>query len=250
MSDSFPIPIPPHLPIRISPCPIVESNFEVRFTSSVSWSSMPGLLLAQIRDRYPEQKDLPLSQLPEEVRKHDPALHNLPLVQFLGPKFIVQIGPRTIGLGTTPNHYPGWTEIRNELEWLLEKTKAAGFIKETERIGVRYIDFFPGDVLPKLLLSVHVADKPLSDVECAVTTSFRRGRLAIRLQVFNGAIVKFGADSKQGTVLDVDAWYGPLDADLFVNGKQRFDEAHRTIKELFFGLLRPEFLATMNPEYT
>src|SRR6266516_7829439 len=68
MADDFPIPIPDRLPIKIDPCPIVEAILEVRFVTSESWATLPGLLFAHIRDRYPEQKDLPLAQLPEEIR--------------------------------------------------------------------------------------------------------------------------------------------------------------------------------------
>jgi hypothetical protein len=51
---------------------------------------MPGLLYAQIREPYNEQRSLPLAQLPEEVRRQESAFANLPLIQFLSPNFLVQ----------------------------------------------------------------------------------------------------------------------------------------------------------------
>jgi uncharacterized protein (TIGR04255 family) len=63
MSDFFPIEIPERLPLRIEPCPIVEAIFEARFVSPQPWDTMPGLLFAQIRERYPEQKTLPVAPL-------------------------------------------------------------------------------------------------------------------------------------------------------------------------------------------
>jgi len=249
MSDGFPIEIPERLPVRIARCPIVEAIFEARFASPEPWTTMPGLLFAQIREKYPEQKDLPLTQLPEEVRRQNPALMILPLIQFLGEKFLIQLGPRVVSLVTKPNAYPGWPAIEQELRWLVERLKAAGFVGETERVSARYIDFFDGDVFGGLRLGLQINDKPLQGTQTDITTLLRRAALSIRLQVTNGAIVATKEGPKTGSVLDVDGWFGPMDADLFGNGLARFGEAHHTIKGLFFGLIKPELLSKLEPVY-
>ena len=89
----FPISFPDRLPVQIEPCPIVEPIFEVRFAANDSWTTLPGLLYAKVRDRYSEQKALPLAELPEEIRRHDPALAHLPLHQFISKEFFIQLGP-------------------------------------------------------------------------------------------------------------------------------------------------------------
>jgi uncharacterized protein (TIGR04255 family) len=249
MSDGFPIQIPERLPIRIAPCPIVEAIFEARFVSPQPWETMPGLLFAQIREKYPEQKTLPLAQVPEEIRRHDPKLLLQPLIQFASEHFLIRLGPRAISLVTKPNAYPGWSVIEPELGWLMERVKAAGFVGETERVGARYIDFFRGDVFTMLHLGLQINGQPLLGRQTAVTTILRRGLLAIRLKAINGAIVATKEGPKPGSVLDVDAWFGSRDADLFGNGLERFREAHQTIKGLFFGLITPEVLAKLNPAY-
>lgn len=249
MSDGFPIQIPDRLPIRIAPCPIVEAIFEARFVSPQPWATMPGLLFAQIREKYPEQKTLPLAQLPDELRRQDPALLRLPLIQFLSSSFLIQLGPRVISLVTKPNSYPGWSAIKAELIWLLDRVKAAGFVGETERLSARYIDFFGGDVFTALRFGLQINGQPFLDGQTDVTTILRRGPLAIRLQATNGAIVATNHGPKPGSVLDIDAWFGSLDVDLFGNGLARFGEAHQAIKGLFFGLMKDEFLAKLNPTY-
>ncbi len=249
MSDSFPFVLPERLPVRIEPCPIVEAVFEVRFVSTESWITMPGLLFARIRERYPDQRELPLAQMPEAIRRQDPALQPLPLMQFLGQAFIVQLGPRVISLVTKMGLYPGWPAIRTELEWLLAQLQASGLVRETERLGVRYIDFFTGDIFPGLRLGVQVNDQPLVGAQTEVTTVLRLGDVALRLQVTNGAIANTQAGHQSGSVLDMDAWFGPLEADVFGNGLARFEEAHQVIKAVFFGLLRPELLTKLNPVY-
>ncbi len=249
MSDAFPIHIPERLPIRIDPCPIVEAIFEARFVSPQPWATMPGLLFAQIREKYPEQKTLPIAQVPEDLRRQNPALMNLPLMQFVSDDFLIQLGPRVVSLVTKSNAYPGWSAIEQELRWLVERVKAAGFVGETERLGARYIDFFGGDVFNELELGLRINEQPLRGTQTDITTILRLGSLSIRLQVSNGAIVETKEGPKSGSVLDVDTWFGPLDADLFGNGLARFAEAHQAIKGMFFGLIKPELLRRLNPSY-
>jgi uncharacterized protein (TIGR04255 family) len=249
MPDPLPIPIPTRLPVRIDPCPIVEAVFEIRFTSTETWSTMPGLLYAQIREKYREQRQLPIASLPEEMRRQDPALARLPLMQFLGGDFLIQLGARVVSLVTKPNAYPGWAAIETELRWMLERLQGAGFVNEGERLGVRYIDFMAEDVFQNLILGLQVAGQALAGVQADVTTVFSREPLTIRLQVANGAIVARPSGPQRGSVLDLDAWFGALDFGVFSNSMNRFSEAHCAIKKLFFGLLRPEYLAKLNPVY-
>jgi uncharacterized protein (TIGR04255 family) len=249
MSDAFPIQIPDRLPVRIEPCPIVEAIFETRFVSPEPWATMPGLLFAQIRAKYPKQTTLPTSQMPEEMRRQNPVLMILPLIQFHSDHFIIQLGPRVVSLVTKANAYPGWPAIEQELMWLVEQLKVAGFVGETERLGARYVDFFGGDIFNALRLGVQINDQPLQGIQTDITTILKRGPLSIRLQVTNGGIVTTKDGAMSGSILDVDGWFESLEVDLFENGIRRFAEAHQTIKGLFFGLLKPELLDKLNPTY-
>ena len=249
MTDGFPIPIPERLPSKIEPCPILQAIFEVRFSSNESWTTMPGLLYAQIRDKYPEKRDLPLAGIPDEIRRRDFGLARSPLMQFLSPGMLLQLGPNVISLVTKPSEYPGWPVIQAELKWMLECLQKAGFVSEGERLGVRYVDFFARDIFPDIILGLQINDAPLSAQTSEVTTVLRKDKFSIRLNATNGAIVERPGGPMQGSILDLDVSLGALDFDVFKDGSERFVEAHRTTKELFFGLLRPDFLAGLNPIY-
>jgi uncharacterized protein (TIGR04255 family) len=249
MAEKFPVPVPLKLPTKVSPCPIVEAVFEIRFISSQPWATMPGLLFALIRERYRTQVDLPISQFPEALRKQDPALVYQPLLQFIGEQFVVRIGPRVVSLNTKPGTYPGWNIVRNELDWLLSQLKKSGLVQEAERLGVRYIDFMESDIFSGLKLGVHLDGENLLGVETGVTIVLRKGPIALRLQVNNTSIATLPSGVTPGSVLDMDAWFGPLDLCIFENGLTRFDEAHQLIKGVFFGLLKPDVLSKMNPVY-
>src|SRR5207249_12089967 len=96
MNRDFPIPIPDRLPIKIDPCPIAEAILEIRFVTSESWPTLPGLLFAKIRERYPEQKDWPRAQLPDEIRRREHAFTYQPLIQFHSRDLLIQSDPRVV----------------------------------------------------------------------------------------------------------------------------------------------------------
>jgi uncharacterized protein (TIGR04255 family) len=250
MADEFPIPIPAQLPIKIDPCPIVEAILEIRFITSESWATLPGLLFTRIRDRYPEQKSLPLAQFPEEMRRREPAFIYQPLIQFLSRgDFLIQFGPRVVSLVTKSKEYPGWPALEKEMAWLISELQHTSFVSEGERLGVRYINFFSFDIFEKLVLEVSAGTKRLTAGERSVTTVLTKPPLTSRLLVANSAILGTGDDARVGSVLDADVWLGSLDFDLFKNGLAKFGEAHDFEKQIFFGLLKPDFLATLNPIY-
>ena len=248
MAEEFPIPIPDRVPIKIDPCPIVEAILEIRFITSESWPTLPGLLFAKIRERYPEQKDLPLAQLPDEIRRREPAFTYQPLIQFHSRDFLIQFGPRVVSLVTKSKQYPGWAALEEEMTWLVSELQQTGFVSEGERLGARYINFFNFDIFEKLELEVSTDKKRLAG-ELSVTSVLTRPPLTSRLLVANSAILGTGDSARHGSVLDVDVWMGSLDFDLFQNGIAKFAEAHHFEKQIFFGLLKPDFLATLNPVY-
>jgi uncharacterized protein (TIGR04255 family) len=134
------------------------------------------------------------------------------------------------------------------MTWLVSEFQQTGFVSEGERLGVRYINFFSFDIFEKLELEVSTGKKPLVG-ELSVTTVLTRPPLTSRLLVANSAILGTGGGTRLGSVLDVDVWLGSLDFDLFQNGLAKFGEAHHFEKQIFFGLLKPDFLATLNPVY-
>jgi uncharacterized protein (TIGR04255 family) len=250
MNPEFPIPVPDRLPLLIQPCPIVEAVVEIRFVTTESWRTMPGLLYANIRDRYPEQQDLPLAQLPEPIRREQVQLTHAPLTRFLGADFMIQFGPRVISLVTKPNQYPGWKAIEREMEWLLNQIQKSGFVRESERLGLRYIDFFAFDIFPQLILGVQVGNRQLAGGEISVSTVLPRAPFMTRLQITNSGLLSVGNEVKRGSVVDVDTWLGALDFDLAGNAMDALGRAHVMTKEVFFGLLQPAFLATLQPQYS
>ena len=244
----FPIPTLDKLPVRISPCPILEAVLEIRFVTGMDWAFLPGLLYTQIKERYPNSEKLPIADMPEEIFRSDPNLTYAPRMKFVGRGFVIQFGPRVVSL-LTQGEYPGWRRVNDELVWLLGQLENAGFIHEGERLGMRYIDFFPEDIFSRLVLDIHSGGQTVSGVEMSFATAFRRGDFTARLILNNGALVTRGNEVVSGSILDLDVWLEASGFDVFGDAAKRFEEAHRCNKEIFFGLLKTDFLDSLVPEY-
>ena len=187
--------------------------------------------------------------MPDDMRTKDPSFTWEPLLQYGGSAFSIQFGPRVISLITRPHHYPGWSCFEEELAWVFEQLEASGIISEIERIGLRYVDFFENDVWPKLNMGVQIAGNPCQNGELSTTVVLRHPEGMVRLQVANGAFFQAPSGVKRGSVIDLDVWHPGGDGNHFSDGLVRVKRLHDTSKEIFFGLLKPEILATMNPVY-
>jgi uncharacterized protein (TIGR04255 family) len=249
INNAFPIQVPDRLPTRIDPCPILEAIAEVRFVTAVAEEVILGMLYAEVRERFPESVKLPVAAIPLEARALNPALIYQPAVQFHSKEFLIQVGSRVVGLAIKPKQYLGWDRMRTEIAYLLEALKKAAFISEAERLAVRYINFFEEDVYPKIKVEVLLESKPYRAHEMAILTTFTKGAATARLSVANNVVATIEGKAVPGSVLDIDVWFSSLDFDLFEQGLEKFDEAHLLLKQIFFGLLRPEFLASLNPKY-
>lgn len=224
---------------------------EIRFVTETPWSVLPGMLYNELRPKYGSPAELPLAKLPEEIRRHEAQFTYLPLLSFDGPPgtpFSIRLGPRVISL-ISLGGYPGWSAIHDEMKWLIDRIRDAGFFGEGERLGMRYIDFFDGDLFPRLLIRPSCAGSDVVGVETGMTLAFERESFQTRLILNNSVEADVAGEARSGSVFDLDLSLGPGQFELFENGLERFGDAHRLNKEIFFGLLAPGFLSTLSPEY-
>jgi uncharacterized protein (TIGR04255 family) len=247
--SSVSLPIPERLPKRIEPCPIVEAAVELRFVSTESWRNLPGLLSPRLRERYPQESELPLAQIPERIRQQEAIYTYQALLQYEGPEFLIRFGPRVLTLITRTHQYPGWQRFREELTWLWKTADAAGFVQEGERLGLRYVDFFSQNIFSLVVLGVSVAGRELAGLEQSFSVVVPWDESTARLVLANGAFLNDGRETQRGSILDLDVWQQLASEDVFPDALSRIENLHDVNKKLFFGLLKPEFLATLKPIY-
>lgn len=231
-------------PKNITPCPIVDALLEVRFTSKINANAVFGLIYSVLQEDFPEVETLPILQLPDFVRASDPNLKYKPYYKIANANFVIQIGPDVISISSFPK-YLGWKSFSETIFDVLSKVENVGIIDKVVRVGIRYINFFETNVLEKINLKLSLGANDILYRNTIIRTEIEQENYISTLQVANDARV----DGKLGSIIDIDTFSTKGLETFFLDKTNIINAGHSKLKELFYNLLKPEFLATLNPTY-
>lgn len=235
------------LPTQLTPDPIIECNFEVRFTSIRPENEVLGMLLDVLRRGYPTVEP---TNLPLPIRQQDPNLQYFPDVYLKNQTFQVGVGTKALSVACKMP-YAGWRRYKPEIEEKLQALLTIpSFVKSVDRVGIRYINFFEG---------ITSADEVFDSTDMfLIQPEHKRRSLSVRTEFTNGdiAFILNTADKAVNAIsqvlgclvdLDVSCATGlSPDAPSLVN---LVDRLHSEEKKVFFSLLRQELVEKFNPQY-
>jgi len=235
------------LPISIDPCPIVEAVLEVRFDTTVPKSAVYGIFYNELSSWFSSKpKDLPIQQIPEQLRQKDPSFKHKPYYQFEKDNLIIQIGPDVCLISMTKN-YTGWKEFSKNIYHFLNLMFKPNIISSFSRVGFRYINFFEDEIYNSINLDVHLNGKPIDYDNTVLSTSFSHENFKSTLRISNNSFI----NTKKGSIIDIDTFIDKkIDVEDFISShKDLIEEGHNCEKELFYSLLKENFLEKLNPKY-
>lgn len=238
------------LPSRIEKCPLIDALIEFRFEAAIAKSAVFGVIYNLIRNDYRGNViNLPILQIPEQIREVDPNLKFKPLYKIEGDKFIIQIGYDVLSI-SSKMPYVGWPEFSQHSLSLINKIIQEGIIKRVSRLGHRYINFFRGDITNSLTMSFSMTEKYVSE-NLLIRTDVRDGNFMNTLQFANNANYRPNPNTSEivGSLIDIDTSREYSDNFFIENREQEINMAHECEKKLFFSLLKPTFLETLNPTF-
>jgi len=239
------------LPVKISPCPLVETIAEIRFEPEGPAQAVFGLVYQPLRKSFPQVVALPSAAFPETVAEQNPALKYQPHYRLDAESFSVMVGPRSIAVATR-GEYLGWATVFPKFAETLHEALATGVAHRVERFGLRFINFFDGDVFPNVRLLFSFLDAPLVGSETFLKTVLDLGEIKAVLQVGKDLTLHVPfRPTGIGSIIDIDCFVPDPPASKFLDGEvSRFlQTAHDREKEIFFSLLKDDFLQQFNPQY-
>lgn len=239
----------PRIPNRIEPHPLIEAVAEVRFQPQTVGEAVFGMVYFLFQGEYPSLEKLPILQLPDEVRQSDPNLTFLPHYRLSGPRFTLQVGPRVISVSIS--QYAGWRDFSAQIFDVFRKLKTQPIFGVFDRISLRYINFFEGNVLDHSTVKVEFAGESVADRPIFIRTEINSPPYLTTLHIATKATVGTAPAARTGSAIDLDTFM--LSPQLGEDGEKQFvkllDGAHAELKTRFFSLLKPEYVATLNPEF-
>jgi uncharacterized protein (TIGR04255 family) len=239
------------LPTKIEPTPLVEAVVDVRFLPRIPPAAVFGFVYGLIQESYGEFSSLPILQLPEQMRDHDPNLHFQPLYRMQNGPFVLQMGPRILNVAAIDSGYPGWSLFSAEVLRLFDILAHHGVIDSVTRVGMRYINYFAFNIFEFSNFSVTLMGTALTKEKVLLRVEFPDDNLVTVLQITNGGRVHGVAEAREGSIIDLDTYAvkpnfaGNMTEDF----RSLIHAEHSIIKKRFFSGLKDEYLNSLNPHY-
>ena len=227
----------------------MESIVELRFDSKFPDEAIFGIIYSGFQNEYGNSEKLPILQLPETIRSKDPNLIHKPHYRLKNKNYVLQVGPKVFSLANT-QEYVGWNLFSKKITETFDILSKLSIINKIFRFGLRYINLIENlNIYKESKLTISLDGQNLNEHELNLTSRIKTGIFMSRLLMVNNAEVSLPNQNKivKGSVIDIDV---VLEKDISFNQlEELLNEAHNQEKELFFSLLKPEYLATLNPQY-
>jgi uncharacterized protein (TIGR04255 family) len=239
------------LPMNITPCPINEAVFEIRYQPGVPADAVFGILYSLVGKYFKDAPvGLPILQLPEAIRIQNPDLAYQPYHRLGNGNLILSVGPKVLTFSNI-KPYIGWGKWSSFFESVLADIQTSNVIKHVERTGLRYINIFENQILDSIELQIKLKDKVIKDESTTFRSEIIDSGIIKILQIGSSVSISTEGKSKVGSLIDIDCVTNLNEsADrFFEHYREVIDLAHKKEKELFYDLLKPAFLQTLKPTY-
>lgn len=234
------------IPNKLTPNPIITTAVEIRFEAGEDDEVVIGAIYKSLGDKFSRYN--PIS-IPNELRKQVKEFKYSPVIELSEDKYIVRIGYNIISFQTKERGYLSWEHFSTNLDNIIQSISSFK-VKKIERIGLRYVNFFPNvdDAASILNFNIDFNNIPhVIDKKSCKFLMFLED-LKFTLAIADGAAPK---DYKNtGAIIDIDVFSDTntnMDVDKI---KTVINRLHDEEKNLFFTLLKQEIIQKFNPQYS
>jgi uncharacterized protein (TIGR04255 family) len=229
--------------------PINEAILEIRYEGPYPGEALYGILFDVFQDKFGKQPDeLPIMQIPKQIRDMDTSFHYQPYYRAANDRFALSIGPRLLVFSAL-RPYPGWSEWLSFVKPIISTIQERNILNRVNRIGLRYFDVFEYNIFDKINAGININGHTIFSSPSYFSTEFDENNIHVVLNIGNRFSVNDAPKFK--SLIDIDCIHDfNCSSDIFFDSYgAKIEKAHLVNKQVFFGLLRPEFLETLNPEY-
>lgn len=234
------------IPKSLNNIPVVDAIIEVRFTAEVDANAVFGLIYSKIQNLFPGTiQSLPVSQMPMALVENDVNLKFRPHFRIDGENCALQIGPHMISIVSTIP-YIGWEKMYSTFSDIVDES--ISLLGKINRLGLRYVNFFDGDVSDKVNIQFNIADNDCKDY--LIQAELEKSGLSCRLQyTANATYNRPNGENATGTVLDIDTSKVFTDSCTKEDVLEVLEKAHVEEKKLFFSILKDDFINSLDPDF-
>jgi len=232
------------IPKKINPDRLVDAIVAVRFESDLPAEVLLGVIFQSLNDSYIySNKNISKNQFPNGNSVKNSLFYNDRIkVMVLENSLIFNI----------LTEYIGWEHYKKEISNFIELIQKKGSpIKTFTKASVRYISEYK-DVDLRNILNFNFTFG-MSDVKSEVFTfrsEFEKDKQRVFLHLQNKIISKrINNDLNKISVIDIDVMNDRLTCSNIQELLEEISKAHNLENEIYFNLLKEDFLKTLNPIY-
>lgn len=234
------------VPISISPNPLFTSTIEIRFTTTSNKQELFQKMTSAFLQDLP---NLEVGKIPQELKANQEQFKFAADYTLKNDDYSLSFSTNSISFEHI-SEYKYWPTYFAFIKNCLDKVFELKFIEKIERCGVRYGSILDGLHNPKDVL----IDLPkleinnLSSNFAGFQSIFKTENSTLYLQISANAKLNKGNVLRTGLYIDIDSSYSKT---IQPNNEiySILDKLHKDQKELFFGLLKEDFIQTLNPKY-
>lgn len=233
-------------PKKITPNPLASSTIEIRFKTAKESSSILKSFFDVLSDELPK---LESTSIPREIRIKHQDLKYVPDYILSNDDYSVSFNENFVGFENI-TEYQLWGEYSSVFKKILDSILSTNIIENIERIGVRYQSKFETNDFSNIVKEIpKLKIDEFEENFLAYSTKLNSDEFDILLRLKKD-ITESEFDSeeeKKEQLIDIDVYIlGNIEySDIF----NKINSAHILLKKLFFGLLKDDFIKTLNPEY-
>ncbi|SKB73911.1 TIGR04255 family protein [Malaciobacter marinus] len=237
------------LPKKLKKSTILETVTEFRFKNRLEIEDVFFIVKSKLDEKGYKYTKTPLLEIPPAIREGDQNLKYATYYIFQKGKYLVNVSPQKISF-SNKGFYNGWkdyftfiVEIYESLGSLFEKW-------EFDRLSMRYINFFNEiDIFENINIKIEMPEILSKKNENSKSYSSEikmNDNITLKLQVINNLSLRNEENKVSiGSIVDTDVF---LDANV-KDYEKSLNILHDTTKEIFFNILKPEFIEKLEPEY-
>ncbi len=239
------------LPAKITPDNLKDAMVEFHYLSDIPQEIIAGQVYQILQDKF---KIMPRQLNAWQLGREEPLRIEMSGLHLTDGCVKIQLSEQSI-LFNIIQGYPGWTEMSGCVFEVMERLLVSGCFKAVVRIGIRYISEYPGMSIFEVLQSAPALALPFGKGH---NTTYRT-----EISYENCSVLLTLADQmekKEIPASDLTS-FSLVDIVVFqpfrdepVSNLKRLSETtnrlHDIEKKMFFGILNPAFIHSLQPEFS
>jgi len=219
----------------------------LRFDSTLPDDAIFGIVFEQFKADYSNTANqLPILQLPAQIRNQDPNLKFSPHYIMQNEYFTMQIGPKVMSLANI-NEYQGWSVFQEKILDTFARFKKLNIFGNVNRIALRYINVFSEmDIFEASDVKVMLGSDELDSNNINLSTQIERSSITSTFKVISGAQAQIGTEMINGSIIDIDSSISEFEMRYF---SSYLDSIHDEEKRIFYKIIGDVHIQSLNPEY-